>query len=179
MIFFAGMFSKSIEERFLIPIKSLSNINKANLYQKFTNNPWGYHYLASMELFFEKPIFGHGPKSYRIVCKKTKIEKRLNDKKIPYKACATHPHNYLLEFLSENGIVGGTFYIGFIFTIIYQILVIRKINTPENFKVVAIGSLILAVLFPFKPSGSFFSTFNSVILFYIYGFYLYYLKKVQ
>ncbi len=180
IIFFLGMFSKSIEERFLIPIKSLNDIDRSNFTQKIVNNPWAYHYMASAELFFEKPIFGHGPKSYRIVCKKTKIEKKLNaSKEIPYRACATNPHNYLFEFLSENGIVGGIFYIGFILTIINQILVIRKNNTPENLKVVAVGSLILAVLFPFKPSGSFFSTFNSVMLFYIYGFYLYYLKNVK
>lgn len=180
IIFSLGVFSKSVKERFVEPIKSINNLNIENFYERLRNNPWGYHYEASIELFLEKPIFGHGPKSYRIVCKKTKIEKKLNDdKKIPYKACATNPHNYLLEFLSENGIVGGIFYIGFIFLIIYQILVIRKSNNPENLKVIAIGSLILAVLFPFKPSGSFFSTFNSVLLFYIYGFYLYYLKQAK
>ena len=180
IIFSLGVFSKSINERFLKPIKSLSNLNIENFYERLTNNPWAYHYEASIELFLEKPIFGHGPKSFRIACKNTKIEKKLIDKKQKdYRACATNPHNYLLEFLSENGIIGGIFYIGFIIIIIYQILGIRKKNKLHNLEVIAIGSLILAVLFPFKPSGSFFSTFNSVVLFYVYGFYLHYLKKVK
>ncbi len=85
----------------------------------------------------------------------------------------------MLEFLSENGIVGGIFFLGFIFIIIYQILGIRKKNNSENLVAIAIGSLILAIVFPFKPSGSFFSTLNSVMLFYIFGFYLHYLKKIR
>jgi O-antigen ligase len=122
-------------------------------------------------------MFGHGPKSYRIVCQNTKIQKKLKEQKSKYLACSTHPHNYLLEFLSENGIFGGIFFLGIIFIIIRQILGVIKKNSSENLLAIAIGSLILAIMFPFKPSGSFFSTLNSVMLFYIFGFYLHYLKK--
>ena len=44
---------------------------------------------------------------------------------------------------------------------------------------ITLGSLILAIIFPFKPLGSFFSTTNSTMLFYIFGFYLHYLKKIK
>jgi hypothetical protein len=37
----------------------------------------------------------------------------------------------------------------------------------------------LAIILPLKPSGSFFSTFNATMLFYILGFFLHYLKKVE
>ena len=179
LIFSLGVFSKGVEERFIKPIKSLNNLNTANIYEKLINNPWGHHYEASIELFLEKPIFGHGPKSFRIACQNTKIQKKLKEQKSVYLACATNPHNYLLEFLSENGIVGGIFFLGIIFIIIYQILGIIKKNNSENLVVIAVGSLILATMFPFKPSGSFFSTFNSAMLFYIFGFYLHYLKKIK
>ena len=179
LIFSLSVFSKGVEERFVKPIKSLNNLNTANIYEKLINNPWGHHYEASIELFLEKPIFGHGPKSYRIVCQKTKIQKKLKEQKSAYQACATNPHNYLLEFLSENGIVGGIFFLGIIFIIIYQILGIIKKNSSENLVAIALGSLILAIMFPFKPSGSFFSTFNSTMLFYIFGFYLHCLKKIK
>ena len=179
LIFSLGVFSKSIKERFVKPIKSLNNLNIENFYKKLTNNPWGYHYEASIELFLEKPMFGHGPKSYRIVCKNTKIEKKLKEQENAYKACATNPHNYLLEFLSENGIVGGIFFLGLIFIIIYEILRIKKKNTSENLVAVAVGSLILAIIFPFKPSGSFFSTFNASIFFYLLGFFIYYTKQLK
>ena len=179
LIFSLGVFSKGVEERFVKPIKSLNDLNTANIYEKLINNPWGHHYEASIELFLEKPIFGHGPKSYRIACQNTKIQKKLKEQKSAYLACATNPHNYLLEFLSENGIVGGIFFLGIIFIIIYQILGIIKKNSSENLVAIAVGSLILAIMFPFKPSGSFFSTFNSVMLFYILGFYLHYHKKIK
>jgi O-antigen ligase len=179
LIFSLGVFSKGVEERFIKPIKSLNNLDTANIYEKLVNNPWGHHYEASIELFLEKPIFGHGPKSFRMVCQNTKIQKKLKEQKSQYQACATNPHNYLLEFLSENGIVGGVFFLGLIFIIIYQILGMIKKNSSENLVAIAIGSLMLAIMFPFKPSGSFFSTTNSTMLFYIFGFYLHYLKKIK
>ena len=179
LIFSLGEFLKGVEERFVKPIKSLNNLNTANIYEKLINNPWGHHYEASIELFLEKPIFGHGPKSFRTACQNTKIQKKLKEQKSVYQACATNPHNYLLEFLSENGIVGGIFFLGIIFIIIYQILGIIKKDSSENLVAIAVGSLILAIMFPFKPSGSFFSTFNSVMLFYILGFYLHYHKKIK
>ena len=126
LIFSLGVFSNSIKDRFVKPLISLNKLNTANIYEKLKNNPWGHHYEASIELFLEKPIFGHGPKSYRIACQNTKIEKKLKEQKSNYLACTSNPHNYLLEFLSENGIVGGIFFLGFIFIIIYQILGIRK-----------------------------------------------------
>ncbi|MDC1179449.1 O-antigen ligase family protein [Candidatus Pelagibacter ubique] len=179
LIFSLGVLSNSIKDRFVKPLISLDKLNTANIYEKLKNNPWGHHYEASIELFLKKPIFGHGPKRYRIACQNTKIEKKLREQKSEYLACASNPHNYLLEFLSENGIVGAIFFLGFIFIIIYQILGIRKKNNSENLVAIAIGSLILAIVFPFKPSGSFFSTLNSVMLFYIFGFYLHYLKKIR
>lgn len=179
LIFSLGVFSKGVEERFVKPFKSLNNLNTANIYEKLINNPWGYHYEASIELFLEKPIFGHGPKNFRIACQNTKIQKKLKEQKSVYQACATNPHNYLLEFLSENGIVGAIFFLGLIFIIIYQILGIRKQNTSENLVAVAVGSLILAIIFPFKPSGSFFSTFNASIFFYLLGFFIYYTKQLK
>ena len=129
--------------------------------------------------YFLKTLYGQGPKSFRIACNKTEIEKYLIQNVKKYRACATNPHNYLLEFLSENGIIGGLFYLGFIFIIIYQILKIRKKKDAQNFLSIALGSLLLAILFPLKPSGSFFTTFNATILFYLVGFYLHYLKKIK
>ena len=64
-----------------------------------------------------------------------------------------------------------------IFIIIYQILKKNKKKDTQNFVTIALGSLLLAILFPIKPSGSFFSTFNATILFYLIGFYLHYLKN--
>jgi len=117
------------------------------------------------------------------MCDNTSIDKKTReqrDRYRDYRACSTHPHNYLLEFLSEHGVVGGIFFIGLIFTVFNSIYKKCKNNKDNDLIIlIGIGSLILAIIFPFKPSGSFFSTFNASMLFYIFGFFLYYLKKVK
>ena len=97
-----------------------------------------------------------------------------------YRACSTHPHNYLLELLSEEGIVGGLFFIGLISMVVFNIYKRKKDdNNNEALLPILLGSLILAIIFPLKPSGSFLSTFNASLLFYIFGFFIHSLKKIK
>jgi len=134
-------------------------------------------------LFLEKPITGHGYKSFRVKCSETKIDKKLVEQKIKYRGyrgCSSHPHNYMLEMLSENGMIGFLFYLTILLIILNKILKIRKYSKSQNqFLVISIGSLLLAIMFPFKPSGSFLSTFNASIFFYLLGFFIYYTKQVK
>ena len=182
LIFFLGQKIESINIRFNKLFNSWGSTSEQEpITKKIMESPWVLHYQAAIELFLEKPILGHGPKSFRIMCENTNIDKKTREKTHLYKgyrACSTHPHNYLLESLSEHGLVGGLFFIGlilFIFTSVYKK---TKNNKNENILIiVGVGSLILAIIFPFKPSGSFFSTLNASMFFYIFGFFLYYLKK--
>ena len=184
LIFFSAQKIESINSRFIKLFDGWGSTSKqATIINKITESPWSFHYQAAIELFLEKPILGQGPRSFRIKCENTNIEKKTREQRDyyrDYRACSSHPHNYLLEFLSENGIIGGVFFIGlfiFIFISVYK----KNIkNKNENvFIFIGIGSLILAIIFPIKPSGSFFSTFNASMLFYIFGFFLYYLKKIK
>jgi O-antigen ligase len=186
LIFISSLKIENINTRFIklfdswpLTSKNLSITNKIN------ENPWIHHYQAAIEIFLEKPILGNGPKSFRTKCINTDFNKKIkefwaNDKRIDISACSTHPHNYLIEFLIDHGAVGGIFYIGLIFFIFINIYNKSKNNKNNNLLVmICIGSLILAIIFPFKPSGSFFSTFNSYMFFYILGFFLHYLKKIK
>ena len=167
---------QSIKSRYFLDISHV--INNPNVLEKISNTPWGLHYQAAIELFLDKPLLGHGHKSFRSMCNNTKIEKKTIEdihKYRNYRACSTHPHSYVMEFLSENGIVGFLFYIIFLFIIFKKIIESRK-NLKDNYLPIAIGSLIIAILFPLKPSGSFFTTFNASILFYLLGFFLHYAK---
>ena len=166
-IFFQN--SYVFKERYLNFIK-ISTINEENqLIKRLSNTPWGYHYQAGIELFLEKPLNGHGYKSFRFKCSETKIDKEMLENKFRYRnlrACSTHPHNYMIEFLSENGVLGLLFFFSLIILIFKKTYYQRKFDqNKKNFIVITLGSLILAILFPFKPSGSFFTTFNSSILF--------------
>jgi O-antigen ligase len=81
--------------------------------------------------------------------------------------------------LAEHGLAGATMFLFFVLGIFIQIFRIRNHQARETIVVIGLGSLLLAIMFPLKPSGSFFSTFNASMLFYIFGFFLYYLKKVK
>jgi O-antigen ligase len=184
LIFFSSQKIESINTRYINLFDGWGSIAKdASIISKIIESPWSFHYQAAIELFIEKPIFGHGPKSFRIKCENTNIDKKTKEQRHyyrDYRACSTHPHNYLLEFLSEYGLVGGAFFIGlmfFIFASIYKIL--KNFKNKNTLMPIVIGSLILAIIFPLKPSGSFFGTFNASMLFYILGFFLYYLKKPE
>ena len=183
-IFFSAQKIESVNIRYIKLFDGWGSTSKhTSIVNKIIESPWSFHYQAAIELFLEKPIFGHGPKSFRIMCEKTNIDKKTREQRDyyrDYRACSTHPHNYLLEFLSEHGVMGGAFYIGMILIIFTSIYKKCKNNKDNNLlALILIGSLILAIIFPFKPSGSFFSTFNASILFYIFGFYFHYLKKVE
>ena len=72
-----------------------------------------------------------------------------------------------------------------IFLILYLIVLKKTLNlnalqkNQNNYIIIGIGSLLLAILFPFKPSGSFFTTFNSSLLFYLLGFFHFYTKQIK
>jgi len=173
--------SQSIKARYINFLDISSSKNGSGIIEKITNTPWSYHYQAGFELFLEKPLVGHGYKSFRFKCSETKIDKDTianKEKHKNYRACSTHPHSYVVEFLSENGIVGFLFFIIFLFIICSKIIKSRK-YLKNDYIAIGIGSLIVAILFPFKPSGSFFSTFNASILFYLLGFFLYYTRELK
>ena len=181
-IFIVSQKIDSVKSRFLYPVDTWGDIyegKKSTLKEKIIDSPWMLHYKAATELFLERPIIGHGTKSFRVLCNNTDIQAKLIKQRSRYSACSTHPHNYLLEFLSENGLIGGILFIGLIIGVVVKIFKIRNYGTKESVAAIGFGSLLLAIMFPFKPSGSFFSTFNASLLFYIMGFFLYYSRKVK
>ena len=75
------------------------------LKQRFYDTHWGAHYLTAVEMFKEKPILGHGYKSFRNKCKKYDY---INSKFVKNR-CSTHPHNTYVQLLTETGLIGFTF----------------------------------------------------------------------
>ena len=182
-IFIWGSKNDVINTRFINFYKGVNIVQNPTIIDKIKENPWSYHFQAATELFLTKPILGHGIKSFRVKCSETNIEKKIiNEKDVhrykDYRACSSHPHNYFLEFLAEQGLIGGVFYIGLIIIVVRSIYKKIKLN-KEAFLSLAIGSLILAIIFPFKPSGSFLSTYNASVFFYILGFFMYSLKNIK
>ena len=122
-------------------------------------------YITSIDLFLDKPLLGRGIKSYRNNCVKKFITKQV---------CENHPHNFILEILNDTGLIG----LILIFYVVFHLLLNNyrdyKYGDPEKSKIsnwiyLAIILSIFMHFFPFKSSGSFFSTFNSAFIFLILG----------
>jgi O-antigen ligase len=80
--------------------------------------------------------------------------------------CSTHPHNFLLEILSETGLVGfSIFFIFFFYLILYLKKKIRYLKSHLIFKKhshLLYGNILILLIYiwPLKTSGSFFTTWN-------------------
>ena len=124
-------------------------------------------YLTSLDLFIDDPIIGKGIKSFRNNCN--------NKVYLPGRVCESHPHNFILEILNDTGIIG-------LMTIFIPVLILLinlykeyllgegRRNNISNWIYLAIIMCLLTHFFPFKSTGSFFSTFNSTYIFLVIGF---------
>ena len=139
------------------------------------------HYSTALRMFLDKPIFGHGPKSFRFKCKNFEfkpnrdVSNKFGEIKKSY-GCSTHPHNTYLQLLSETGIIGFSF-IFFLF-IYFSIKILNLIK--NNKKKYLYNPLLVGIfvnLWPIVPTGNFFNNWISMIYFIPIFFYLYETKK--
>ena len=113
--------------------------------------------------------FGGGIKSFYFHC--SNIDKDLMVKFIG--SCNTHPHNYYIQIAAELGIF--MFFFISLFFLIVIINVIKKIYMWKKFNyerkiITAFFVVFLAEIFPFKTTGSLFTSSNSTFLFIILAF---------
>jgi hypothetical protein len=85
--------------------------------------------------------------------------------------CNTHPHNYLLQFLSEIGIIGFLFYlIFFVYLLVgFSKIILLKLSHYKLLNLhkaifIMMGSTFIELL-PILPSGNFFNNWLSMIFF--------------
>jgi len=132
------------------------------------------HYILALKMFKQKPIFGHGPKTFRKFC--SEPENYINEV-----ACTTHPHNVLMQLLAETGLIGSLFYISVFFYITFNLLKIAiknifyKDNNQKDY-LTLIYIFYFINLFPIAPSGNFFNNWLSSIYYLPLGYMLYLLN---
>ncbi|OUX37065.1 MAG: hypothetical protein CBE33_03955 [Candidatus Pelagibacter sp. TMED273] len=157
-------------------IKVISFREKNNLTNKWYNNlidsQYGAHYLTAISIFLDNSLFGAGLKSYRNTCKKYEDINSFSS----MSRCSSHPHNLHLEILSEAGIFGYLFFIIIIFS---AVISATRYRGKNNTILIYILLFLLSYVFPFKPSGSFFSTFNSFYFWLCISLIFYLKKKIQ
>ncbi len=129
-------------------------------------------YKTSINIFQDFPLFGIGPKLFRVYCLESLYY-------INEYSCSTHSHNIYLQMLVETGIIGFVFLIGlFILNIkklthiFYSQITSRKSLISDYQKCILISFFIS--LFPIMPSTSIFNNWMNVIYYLPVGFYLYF-----
>jgi O-antigen ligase len=121
------------------------------------------HFNSGVQVWKKNKLFGHGIKSFSLNCKYKKNQ-----------TCNNHPHNYFIEIMVDVGIVG--------LIIIYSIFICGLVNylkfyfSNYNSKVRLISLpfffITLFEFFPLRSSGSFFTTGNAVIIFFMLVFFI-------
>ena len=131
------------------------------------------HFKTAFKMFKDKPLFGHGPKMYRVKCSDKKyMEDRF--------ACSTHPHNYILQILAETGIIGSLFlflfYISIFFIFIKNLRVIKSVKNFSYTEYILASSL-LVMFFPLATAGNIFNNWISCVNFLTIGILIYFIQS--
>ena len=121
-------------------------------------------------MFKDKPVFGHGPKMFRVVCKDEKYATGV-------KPCDTHPHNFYVQLLAETGIVGFLFLFCALVYVFYTSLrqfksIIFRQKKPLTDYQVCLLAGILVTVWPLTTNGNFFNNWLMIVYSLPVGFYL-------
>ena len=87
--------------------------------------------------------------------------------------CSSHPHNYYAEIISDLGIVGLLILLFFIYKLFFPLL--KKYNSNDIYlksnlkKITPVFLILLLEFFPFRSSGSFFTTSNATLIFVLFA----------
>ena len=125
---------------------------------------------TAINMFKDKPIFGHGPKMFRIVCSDQKYAVGLYP-------CNTHPHNFYIQLLAETGFIGFMFLLVSLTYVIYcsikqlKNIVYGQKRYLSDYQVCLLASILITV-WPFSPNGNFFNNWLAICYSLPVGFYL-------
>jgi O-antigen ligase len=125
---------------------------------------------TAFNMFKDQPIFGHGPKMFRVICKDEKYATGVT-------SCMTHPHNFYIQLLAETGIIGFLFLLSALVYVIYTALrqfksIIFKQKRPLTDYQVCLLAALLTTIWPFSPNGNFFNNWLMIVYSLPVGFYL-------
>jgi O-antigen ligase len=152
-------FDPKLKIRMVDQTKDIIYSQKLNFKESILQSHYGAHYITAYQIFKDYPFIGSGIKTFRVVCE----DKKYENYNIPWikNRCTTHPHNIILEFLSELGIIGTLLFLLFFIYLLFTNIA-SFFRDKNNF---LLGLIIFSVLyyFPILPRGSFFTNWNAIV----------------
>jgi O-antigen ligase len=125
---------------------------------------------TAYNMFLDKPIFGHGPKMFRVICKDEKYATGVTP-------CMTHPHNFYVQLLAETGIIGFSFLFSAFAYVLYcsyrqfKSIVLRQKRYLTDYQVCLLAGILITV-WPLTTNGNFFHNWLMIVYSLPVGFYL-------
>ena len=125
---------------------------------------------TAFKMFLDKPVLGHGPKMFRIICKEKKYQ-------VGIKPCSTHPHNFYVQLLAETGVLGFSFLLITFFYIFYctyrqlKSIFLKQKRYLSDYQVCLLSGILITI-WPLSPNGNFFHNWLMVVYALPIGFYL-------
>ena len=150
-----------LERQEWIDTKRLLSANSKYRYINREWNPYNSLTLTALEIWKTNVLFGNGIRSFRIECHRIVSEQKRG-------LCSSHPHNYYFEILTDTGIAGFILTMGialiFIFYLVKNYKAIKNQYNLENLFLLAATISLFLEAFPFKSTGSFFTTYNTTYI---------------
>jgi O-antigen ligase len=125
---------------------------------------------TAYNMFLDKPIFGHGPKMFRVTCKDEKYATGV----MP---CLTHPHNFYVQLLAETGIIGFSFLFSVFAYVMYcsyrqfKAILLKKKRYLTDYQACLLAGILITV-WPLTSNGNFFNNWLAIVYSLPVGFYL-------
>ena len=172
---------EQLKQRYIVTLINQFKVVNINASKTDTNNKFYYfteaHHemmLTSLNIFKDKPLTGYGTKTFREKCKLAKYNMSPANSNGVFKGCNTHPHNYYLQMLAENGIVGFIF---LIFIFFYFLFLFFKNLLYKNKAINLIIASNIVCFWPLIPHGNFFNNWISIVIFLNLSIYIVFRKK--
>ncbi len=169
-VFFLSMNSSKLSERMFIgPAKNMGFIENSSKPTIFTPAHDSLIRTA-FNMFKDQPLFGHGPKMFRVICEDEKYA-------VGISPCMTHPHNFYVQLLAETGIVGFLFLFSLFLYVIYASLkqiksiIFKQKRFLSDYQVCLLAGILISV-WPLSPNGNFFNNWLMIVYCLPVGFYL-------
>ena len=135
-------------------------------------------FRTAYNMFKSQPLFGHGPKMFRVICRDKKYAVgRSPCTTHPNSSATIHPHNFYLQLLAEAGIIGFLFLLSILSYVLYKALeqfksMIFKQKRPlTDYQVCLLAGILISV-WPLSPSGNFFNNWLMIVYILPVGLYL-------